>query len=235
MPAKLQNYFMALTTFPFTQQQFLNVFGQYNLAVFPLQIIFVILGIAALGLALKKSPLSDRIILLILSFFWFWMGIVYHILFFASINPLAYVFGMVFIIEAILLLYFGVIKKQVEFRLAQNRYAITGLILIVYALIIYPIIGTYLGHGYPWLPTFGLPCPTTIFTFGIFLMADKKFPLPMLVIPLFWSIIGFFAALSLGITEDYLLLVAGLAGTALIVLKNRKTAAGHPARPGIMR
>ena len=115
-----------------------------------------------------------------------------------------------------------VIKKRVGFGLAQNIYAVIGLLFIAYALIIYPLIGTYLGHGYPRLPTFGLPCPTTIFTFGIFLMADKKFPLSLLVIPLIWSIIGFFAALSLGITEDYMLLVAGVTGTALIVMKNRK-------------
>ena len=132
---------------------------------------------------------------------------------------------MLFIVEGALLLYFGVMKKQVGFSLTQNRYALIGLFLIVYAMVIYPVIGTYLGHGYPRSPTFGLPCPTTIFTFGIFLMADKKFPLILLVIPLIWSIIGFFAALSLGISEDYMLLVAGVAGTALIVMKNRETAA----------
>lgn len=46
----------------------------------------------------------------------------------------------------------------------------------------------------------------------------------MLGIPLLWSMIGFFAALSLGITKDYMLLVAGVVGTALIIMKNRKTA-----------
>jgi hypothetical protein len=225
MPVKLQNYSMVLIAFPFTQEQFLNVFAQYNNTVFPLQIVFVILGIAALGLAIKRSQFSDKAILLILSFFWFWIGIVYHIIFFSSINPLAYAFGVLFIVEAVLLLYFGVMKKQAGFSLTQNTYALIGLLFIVYALIIYPLIGTYLGHGYPRLPTFGLPCPTTIFTFGIFLMADKRFPLFLLVIPLIWSVIGFFAALSLGISEDYMLLVAGVVGTALIVMKNRKTAA----------
>jgi hypothetical protein len=213
---------MALMAIPFTQEQFLNVFAQYNGAVFPLQIIFAVLGVAALGLAIKKSPESDRIIFLILSFFWFWTGIVYHILFFSSINPLAYVFGVLFVVEGALLLYSGVMKKQAGFSLTHNKYALTGLLLIVYAMVSYPLIGTFLGHGYPRLPTFGLPCPTTIFTFGIFLMSDKKFPLFLLVIPLTWSVIGFFAAMSLGISEDYMLLVAGVAGTALLVKKNRK-------------
>ena len=215
---------MAVMTFPFTQEQFLTIFTQYNLAVFPLQIVFIILGIVALWFVVKKSPISDRIILLILIIFWFWMGIVYHILFFSSINPLAYAFGVLFIIEACLLIYLGIIKKQVEFSLTKDRYTLIGLIFIVYAMIIYPVIGTVAGHGYPRLPTFGLPCPTTIFTFGLFLMSDKKFPLPLLVIPLIWSMIGFFAALSLGITEDYMLLVAGVVGTVLIIMKNRKTA-----------
>jgi hypothetical protein len=214
---------MAVMTFPFTQEQFLTIFTQYNNAVFPLQIIFIILGIVALWFVVKKSPISDRIIVLILIFIWFWMGIVYHILFFSSINPLAYAFGVLFIIEACLLIYLGIIKKQVEFSLTKDRYTLIGLIFIVYAMIIYPVIGMVAGHGYPRLPTFGLPCPTTIFTFGLFLMADKKFPLPLLVIPLIWSMIGFFAALSLGITEDYMLLVAGVVGTVLIIMKNRKT------------
>ena len=216
---------MALIAFPFTQEQFLNVFAHYNNTVFPLQIVFVILGIVAVGLAIKKSQFPDKAILLILSFFWFWTGIVYHIIFFSSINPLAYAFGVLCIVEAVLLLYYCVIKKRVEFGLTQNIYTSIGLLLIAYALIIYPLIGTYLGHGYPRLPTFGLPCPTTIFTFGIFLMAEKKFPLLLLVIPLIWSIIGFFAALSLGITEDYMLLAAGVGGTVLIIMKNRKTTA----------
>ena len=215
---------MAVMTFPFTQEQFLTIFSQYNLAVFPLQIVFIILGIVALWFVVKKSPISDRIILLILIFFWFWMGIVYHILFFSSINPLAYAFGVLFIIEACLLVYLGIIKKQAGFSLTKDMYTLIGLIFIVYAMIIYPVIGTAAGHGYPRLPTFGLPCPTTIFTFGIFLLSDKKFPLPLLVIPLIWSMIGFFAALSLGITEDYMLLVAGVVGTVLIIMKNRKTA-----------
>ncbi|MCU0629840.1 MAG: DUF6064 family protein [Methanoregulaceae archaeon] len=115
------------------------------------------------------------------------------------------------------------INFRIGFRLSGDIYSLIGSFFVVYALAIYPLIGMYLGHGYPRLPTFGLPCPTTIFTFGIFLMADKKFPLVLTVIPLIWSIIGVFAAFLLGITEDYMILVAGVAGTVLIIIKNRKS------------
>jgi hypothetical protein len=73
--------------------------------------------------------------------------------------------------------------------------------LILYALILYPIVGSLLGHVYPSSPTFGLPCPTTIFTFGMLLWVRKP-PLIVLIIPVLWSIVGFSAALQLGIKED---------------------------------
>jgi hypothetical protein len=78
------------------------------------------------------------------------------------------------------------------------------------------VLGQALGHVYPASPTFGLPCPTTIFTFGIFLLADRRLSVWAVVIPALWSAIGFAAAVSLSMTEDYGLLVAGLLGTLMI-------------------
>jgi hypothetical protein len=43
----------------------------------------------------------------------------------------------------------------------------------------------------------------------------------MVILPLMWSVNGFGAAMSFGITEDIGLFAAGLAGTALILYKER--------------
>ena len=84
-----------------------------------------------------------------------------------------------------------------------------GLALIVYAMVAYPLLGMAFGHGYPQAPMFGLvPCPTTIFTFGMLLLAARPKRL-LLWLPLVWSAIGFFAAVKFGICEDVGLLVAG--------------------------
>jgi hypothetical protein len=89
-------------------------------------------------------------------------------------------------------------------------------------MLIYPVLGYLLGHGYPSSPCFGVaPCPTTIFTFGLLLWADRP-PRYLVLLPLIWSIIGFFAAISLGIREDIGLLVAGLAGSGLILFRGRR-------------
>lgn len=87
--------------------------------------------------------------------------------------------------------------------------------------IVYPIMGQFLGHNYPNTPTFGLPCPTTIFTIGALLLANRP-PKYIAIIPLLWSAIGFSAAISLGVKEDVSLLISGLIGLNAIIIKHAK-------------
>jgi Family of unknown function (DUF6064) len=209
---------------PFTTEQFLKVFQNYNLSVWPMQVILLLLGIAALYLGVKSSSNSGRTISVILAFLWLWMGVVYHLVYFTAINKAAYAFGFLYIVQSLVFLYVGVFRASLSFQYRSDRYGITGTVLILFAMVIYPVLGYMLGHIYPQSPTFGLPCPTTIFTFGILLWTDKKVTLLVLAIPFLWSIIGFTAALSLGIREDIGLLIAGLVGTFLIVMRNRSGA-----------
>jgi hypothetical protein len=208
--------------FPFTITQFLEVFKTYNLAVWPMQIVLYILGIVAIYLAVKKVSISDKIIVGILSFFWIWTGIVYHLIYFTAINKAAYVFGIVYIIQGILFLIAGVLRNRLAFQYRSEKYSITGAILICYAMVIYPLLGYVFGHGYPYAPTFGLPCPLTIFSFGLLLWTDKKLPLFIIAIPFLWSIIGFSAALSFGIYEDIGLLIAGVVASSIVVFRTRR-------------
>ena len=217
---------------PFTPEQFLSVFEQYNVAVWPLQILLNMLGLAAIVLAVRKTNLSNRLIIAILAFLWMWIGIAYHLAVFAAINPGAYAFAALNIIQGIIFLTIGLSKDKLSFNFRSNIYGIIGAILIVYAMVLYPLLGYALGHVYPKAPTFGLPCPTTIFTFGLLLWTDKKVPKSVLIIPLLWSLIGFSAALKLGIFEDTGLLVAGVAGVVLILVRDRTVPSPAPAVSG---
>jgi uncharacterized membrane protein YhiD involved in acid resistance len=53
------------------------------------------------------------------------------------------------------------------------------------------------------------------------LWTDRRVPLYLLPIPLAWSFIGFWAAVSLGMKEDFGLLAAGLIGSLVIILRDR--------------
>ncbi len=207
---------------PFTLEQFLDIFRQYNISLWPIQVVLVVLALVATYFSIFKKSYSDKIIVSILTFLWLWMGIVYHLIYFSSINKAAIVFGILFIIQALLIFYFGIIKNKLRFQFSLNRYGITGMVLILFALIIYPLIAYWLGHVYPSSPTFGLPCPTTIFTFGILLFSLSRIHFAVIIIPVIWSIIGFSAAVSLGMKEDTGLLIAALICTVMIIYKNSR-------------
>jgi hypothetical protein len=211
---------------PFTVDQFIEVFERYNLAVWPAQLFLYALGLLAICLALQRKVDGGRMVSVILSLFWIWMGVVYHFWFFSTINRAALIFGAFFGLQGILFFYAGILNHQLGFRFTLNRYGIVGSVLLLYALIVYPILGYGFGHRYPAAPIFGLPCPTTIFTFGMLLWSERPVPIYLLPIPLAWSVIGFWAAISLGITEDFGLLAAGLIGSLLIILRGRHTL--HP-------
>ena len=207
---------------PFSLGDFLNVFNAYNQSIFPLQIIFYLIAFLCIYLLFTENKNTNMVISIVLSFFWLWMGIVYHLIFFSAINKAAYFFGALFIIQGILFTVWGVFKNSLSFEYQKSTNNIAGIILLLYALIIYPVLGYNLGHAYPYSPTFGLPCPTTIFTFGLLLFTNKKIPVYLLIIPLFWSVVGFTAALTLTIYEDIGLLIAGLTTFTFLLISNRE-------------
>lgn len=208
---------------PFSLEEFLKVFEEYNLAMWPIQVLFYALAIVSIISILKWKSQSDRIVYSILAFFWFWMGIVYHIVYFSPINKAAFVFGVIFIAQGIIFLYFGTIKRKTQFEFNFDFSGTIGIIAILYALIVYPVLGYVLGHVFPRTPTFGVPCPTTIFTFGILLFSSNRIPWYMITVPFLWSLIGFSAAVNLSVWEDFGLVIVGVAATIILVFYKPKS------------
>lgn len=195
---------------PFTVQQFLDVFRAYNEAVYPVQLVLYAAAIMILVLLFQKGPNSSPYSNIILAFLWLWMGFIYHLVFFAPINKAAYLFAGLFLIQSGLLLYYGTYKNELRYHFSRSFFGLAGAFFIGYALFFYPLIGYFSTHAYPYAPTFGLPCPTTIFTIGLLLNTREKPPVPLLIIPVLWTVIGSFAAFSFGIYEDGMLPLAGL-------------------------
>lgn len=141
----------------------------------------------------------------------------YHLAFFASINPLAYVFAVVSAAGALVFVWQGVVRRNLRFRFARTGRVAVGVTLILFALFIYPAWSVYSGHGYPAMPTFGLPCPTTLFTMGLLALLVPPYPRSTLVVPVLWCLVGAQAAFLLGVWQDLGLLVAAAVGTVLLV------------------
>jgi hypothetical protein len=195
---------------PFTLDQFLDAFRLYNLAVWPAQWVLIAAGLGAIVLALTGRR-TGRWVSVILAVLWFWMAAVYHLAVFTSINPAALAFAAAFAVQGALFAWVAFRAPAVTYRPRSSVAAVIGAVLIVYAIIAYPVLGYALGHRYPEAPTFGVPCPTTIFTLGLVVWAGRSLPGRLLIVPLAWSVVGTSAAITLGMTEDFGLLAAAVA------------------------
>ena len=195
---------------PFTREQFFDLFVQYNKDVWPVQIGAYVLGLAMIFLLFVPSRGRNRIIGVGLAAMWGWTGIIYHWQYFASINRAADVFGALFVLQAALFLYSTAIRGHEKFRVSNGARAWVGWSLIGYAVVLYPLIGFGNSHSLEAVPMFGItPCPVTIFTLGLLLLA-RPMAWWLIVIPFLWSLVGGSAAYLLAMPQDWVLLVSGV-------------------------
>lgn len=202
---------------PFTGEQFFEVFAFYNRGVWPAQPVLLALGLAALGLVFVRRAWTGPAVSLILALLWAWLAVVYHGIYFAAINPLARLFAAVSLAGALLFVWHGVVRRRLHFAWPAGWRGPAGAALVVFALAVYPAWSSAAGHGYPEMPTFGLPCPTTIFTLGLLAWLVRPHPRGPLVVPTLWCAVGMQAALLLGVLQDLGLVAAGAVGVALWV------------------
>lgn len=215
---------------PFTVEQFYGVFSQYNTAVWPVQMLLLALAVTAIVLVGVVRRWSGVAVSAILAFLWAWLGLAYHLAFFTAINPMAYVFSAVSLAGAFTFFWQGVIRRKLVFKWTAGLRSVVGLALVMFALVIYPVWSVYAGHRYPGLPTFGLPCPTTLFTIGLLAFLVAPYPRSPLVVPVLWCLVGAQAAFFLGVMPDLGLIVAALVGMVLFA-KPGGVAAHGSARP----
>ena len=204
---------------PFTAEEFFEVFRRYNEAVWPAQIALLAAGLAAAWAAFRAHLHSSwpwaRAAILLLAALWLWSGVAYHYLFFSTLTRAGLVFANLFFAEVVLLLLCAWQNGSMVESPSRTDLAVAT-VLIAYAMMIYPAVGLAAGHEYPAAPTFGAPCPTVIFTFGIFCLLPRSVPRFAVAIPVVWAVIGTSGALNFGVPEDFGLPAA--AAAAIFVL-----------------
>jgi hypothetical protein len=208
-------------TLPFTPAQFFEVFRRYNDAIWPMQIALEATALGIVLLLWLRPRWGSRAVAAALAGLWLWMGAAYHLAFFRAINPAAILFAALCFIGAAGFAWTGVVRGSLRFGGAGRASAIAGAALLSYALMIYPAIGIAVGQSWMQGPTFGAPCPTTIFTLGLLMFAQRPYPAWTFVPPILWALIGTQAAMSLGVPQDFGLLAAVLVVTLRLLADRR--------------
>ena len=200
---------------PFTREAFLDQLATYNTALWPVVLVIWGVSLAAALWLLSPSRVRGRWIGGLLAFHWAWSAIAYLAIYFTRINPAAWLFAAMFLFQASLLIWVAVFRNRLRFEATPGFWTTAGRALIAYALL-YPAINVMQHADVLRIPTFGLPCPTTLLTAGVLLVAASP-PRILFVVPIIWSAIGGSAAWLMDVHADYALPVAGamLAASAL--------------------
>ena len=100
---------------PFSRSDFFLVFEHYNESVWPAQAFLNLLGLMSVLLGLRKGRDASRGVLVILAVLWMWMGIVYHAVFFAAINPAATLMGAIFVAQGLVFVFLAMRSVPIVF------------------------------------------------------------------------------------------------------------------------
>ena len=182
---------------PFTRDQFFDLFAVYNAAWWPALVVLWIASAVFSALLLSSRRPPDRWIAALLAAHWIWSAVAYHAVFFTRINPAAWLFAALFLLQGALFVWWGIVQRRLSFAPWRNGWAPVAWLLVAYSLL-YPAINAAQHLTLSRTPAFGVPCPTTIFTAGLLMLA-KGASWRLSIVPVIWSMIGGSAAFLLDV------------------------------------
>ncbi len=173
----------------FAPRTYYRLFELYNAAIWPAQILALALGLAILALLRRGG--QGRGIAAILATCWLWVAWAFLIERYATINWAAEYFAWAFAIEALLLIWAGIIRGRLPFKPYAHRTSRAGLFIFLFALLLQPLIGPLAGRPWTQVEIFGVaPDPTIVATLGMLLLAANRVCWELMVIPIVWCAIG---------------------------------------------
>lgn len=175
----------------FSPRTYYRLFELYNIELWPLQLLFLALGIAILLLWRRRSEMAGRALAAILALCWLWVACAYHWHRYASINWVANYYALAFALEALLLLWLGVVRGSLTIALASSVRQRAGLVLFVFSWLFFPLIGPLQGRSWSQAEIFGMaPDPTALATLGTLLLCGVRPQWWLLPIPIAWCLIS---------------------------------------------
>ncbi len=207
---------------PYTVEVFFASMAQYNRLWFPEAILAVLLMLVAFALVARplsgRAGNSARLVGALLAAAWVWVGTAHQLQHMATLNFMAPIYGVAWIVQGGLIALTCTVLGQVRFRFGSDVRGLTGLALAVFGLFGYPLVVLSLGYGWRALPLAGMaPEPTVIFTAGILAAARERPPLHLFILPLGWAGVAAVSAYLLSFPLDYAVPAAVLGSAALAI------------------
>jgi hypothetical protein len=203
----------------FSARTYYRLFELYNRAIWPAQILALLLGLVILWRLHRGSP-RQGVVMVILAAGWLWTAWAYLVEHYDTINWAARYFAIGFVIEAVLLIWTSVVHNRLLFQPHGSWIGRTGMGVFLFALVVQPLIGPLVGRDWKQAEIFGIaPDPTVLATLGILLTVDKRPPCGLMIIPLIWCALSGAILWTMGSPDAWVMPVAALGALGLTVYR----------------
>lgn len=215
---------------PFSRDVFLGQIAELNALLWPGQIAILLLALGILALAARPVFQIERLPALCLSAAWISVGTLYYGLQFTPLNWAAWLAAALFVLQGLLLLWFGVVQNRLRLRFKGEAPSWVGAILLAAATFGYPLLGLATGTGIDAAPIVGIdPGPTVLFTWGYLLLTAEKTYRLMLPLPFIAAWVCAVAGWLIGVPADVVLAPAAI-GALFVIVKLKRCAPRKPWR-----
>ena len=199
----------------FSPRTYYRTIELYNLAIWPAQIAGVAIGLAIVALLFTNRGGRDRIIAGLLAACWLWVAWAFHYERYAQINWVAPWFAVAFALQALLLVFLGVIAGRIVLRPASGGELWIATSLVAITVLGYPLLSALTGRAWTTAELFGAaPDPTAIATVAVLALVPGRIRWLLLIVPLLWCAATALTLWAMKVPET--IAVAGLTLLAVV-------------------
>jgi hypothetical protein len=207
----------------FSPRTYHRLFELYNVAIWPLQLLGIAMGLAILALLMSQLKHEGRIVAGLLAVAWLWVAWAFLYDRYSQINWVAPWFAAAFALQALLLIVLGVMGR-IEFEPARGARFAVALAMVAIAVVGYPMLAPLFGRPWTTAEVFGMsPDPTAIATLAALALLRGAIRWLLIAIPLLACVLGTLTQRAMGEPEALVVAAAALVGVALASRRSAPT------------
>ena len=200
----------------FSPRTYYRMFELYHQQIWPIQVVAIGSVVAILVSLRRGAEWAARTIALLLAGWWLWVGIAFHLGRYSTINWAARYFAALFVVQAVLLVWQGIVRGRLRMVISRARRDWMAVGLFAVAVILEPVMSRLAGRTWAQAELVGItPDPTAIATLALLALVTPRSPRLLLIIPVLSCVIGAATLWALGSAEAWMVIVAGISGLML--------------------
>jgi hypothetical protein len=205
----------------FAPRTYYRMIELYNLAIWPVQLVGVAIGLGIATLLAGKRHVQPRIINGLLSGCWLWIALAFHWQRYAQINWAASWFAAAFALEALLLLGCTVTGRLALAPAGNGNRGITASLFLI-TVLGYPLLAPLTGRMWTTAETFGVTAdPTAIATVVAVGSFRGRLRWLLLLMPVLWCAVAAATLWTMDAPEAFVMMAATVVALASAVWRRR--------------